>query len=81
MSESIRIRVDGEELMVPAGASVAAALALHDRPCRRSVRGEWRAPLCGMGICCECRVEINGAPNCLSCQILCESGMDVRTGG
>jgi D-hydroxyproline dehydrogenase subunit gamma len=78
MPESICIRVDGEEFLVPAGSTLAAALASHGRACRRSVRGELRGPLCGMGICCECRVEINGILT-LSCQILCEPGMEVRT--
>jgi sarcosine oxidase subunit alpha len=43
------------------------------------VLGESRGPLCGMGICMECRVTINGQPHCRSCQTLCEEGMEVRT--
>ena len=46
---------------------------------RRSVTGEARGPLCGMGICFECRVTVNGAAHVRSCQTLCEDGMDVRT--
>ena len=48
---------------------------------RRSVSGEPRGPLCGMGICFECRVTINGREHCRSCQIPCEPGMEVRTDG
>jgi hypothetical protein len=33
-----------------------------------------------MGICYECRVTIDGQPNCLSCQMPCEEGMRVVTG-
>jgi sarcosine oxidase subunit alpha len=44
-----------------------------------SVTGEPRAPLCGMGICFECRATINGFAHRRSCQVLCEPGMDVRT--
>jgi len=44
---------------------------------RRSVLGQGRGPLCGMGICMECRVTINGLPHCRSCQILCEEDMEV----
>ena len=46
---------------------------------RRSVTGELRGPLCGMGICFECRVTIDGEQHCRSCQTVCENGMDVRT--
>lgn len=81
MPESVRIRVDGEELMTTPGSTVAAVLASRGITCRRSVRGELRGPLCGIGICYECRVEIDGIQNCRSCQILCEPGMEVRTGG
>jgi len=64
---------------VPSGATVAVAVALAGQACRTSVRGEPRGPLCGMGICYECRVAINGTPHCRSCQILCEPGMEVKT--
>jgi len=48
---------------------------------RRSVSGEPRGPLCGMGICFECRVTINGRAHLRSCQIPCAAGMEVRTDG
>ena len=47
---------------------------------RRSVTGEARGPLCGMGICFECRMEIDGATHSRSCQIECREGMRVATG-
>ena len=46
---------------------------------RRSVTGEPRGPLCGMGICFECRVTVDGRPHVRSCQVLCRPGMEVRT--
>lgn len=62
------------------GAVVAAALAQAGQTrFRLSVRGEPRGPLCGMGICMECRVTINGQPHVRSCQILCEAAMEVQT--
>ena len=48
---------------------------------RRSVSGEPRGPLCGMGICFECRVTIGGRAHCRSCQEVCRPGMEVRTDG
>jgi sarcosine oxidase subunit alpha len=57
----------------------AAVLQAGITSFRRSVSGEPRGPLCGMGICFECRVRIEGAAHVRSCQTLCENGMDVRT--
>lgn len=79
MSE-IQLTVNGREVRVPPGSVVAAAIARAGiSSYRRSVRGEARGPLCGMGICFECRVTINGQAHCLSCQTLCEEGMEVVT--
>jgi D-hydroxyproline dehydrogenase subunit gamma len=79
MPSEITLRVNGALVSVPLGASVAAAMVIAGQACRNSVSGEPRVPLCGMGICFECRVTINGKQHCRSCQILCEAGMDVRT--
>ncbi|HLJ77384.1 MAG TPA: (2Fe-2S)-binding protein [Acidobacteriaceae bacterium] len=79
MPETISLNIDGEELRVEPGTTVAAAVLLAGSRTRTSVTGEPRAPLCGMGICYECRVTINSIPHQKSCQILCEPGMDVRT--
>ncbi len=67
-------------MSVASGTTVAAAAFLAGESIfRRSVRGEARGPLCGMGICFECRVTIDGEPHCRSCQTLCRAGMEVRT--
>lgn len=71
--------LDGRALRVAAGTTVAAALAQGSDGCSRtSVSGQRRAPLCGMGICQECRVTINGRRR-LACQTLCEDDMQVQT--
>lgn len=81
MSE-VRIKINGRELRVPAGTVVAAAIAqARISRFRRSVLGTARGPLCGMGICMECRVTINGRQFCRSCLTLCEEGMEVQTDG
>jgi D-hydroxyproline dehydrogenase subunit gamma len=78
--EVVAITVNGKPLHVAAGTSVAAAMLMAGEPCRISVTGEPRAPLCGMGICMECRVTLNGVPHQRSCLLLCASGMEVVTG-
>jgi predicted molibdopterin-dependent oxidoreductase YjgC len=81
MPETITVFIDGSPVRVSTGTSVATAiLSSGNVQFRRSVSGEPRAPLCGMGICFECRVTIDGLEHSVSCQTLCRDGMDVRTG-
>ena len=80
MPDTVTLNVNGRTITLPAGSMVAAAIVSADGgPFRRSVSGQPRGPLCGMGICFECRVTINGVRHCRSCQIVCRNGMDVRT--
>jgi D-hydroxyproline dehydrogenase subunit gamma len=79
MSSPVTMTVNGAAVVVPSGATVAVAMTLAGQSCRTSVSGEPRGPLCGMGICFECRVVIDGAPHMRSCQVLCEHGMRVDT--
>ncbi|HEX3662963.1 MAG TPA: 2Fe-2S iron-sulfur cluster-binding protein [Acidobacteriaceae bacterium] len=76
---AISLMIDGTAVTVTAGTTVAAAVMMVGAATRRSVKGEPRGPLCGMGICFECRLTIDGAAHQRSCQIVCAAGMDVRT--
>jgi sarcosine oxidase subunit alpha len=106
-SGTVQLWVNGADVTVPAGASVAAAVAHAAAAAaagiagavgtadtadtagaggaggaprfRRSRGGSPRAPLCGMGICFECRVEIDGATHQRACMILAREQMRVRT--
>ena len=76
----IKIRCDGREIAVAEGTSVAAALlGAGVARFRSSVTGEPRGPVCGMGVCMECRVTIDGEAHRLACQTLCREGMEVMT--
>ncbi|HEX6283729.1 MAG TPA: (2Fe-2S)-binding protein [Pyrinomonadaceae bacterium] len=80
MPELVTLKVNEVAVRVSAGTMVAAAvLQAGVTSFRRSVSGEARGPLCGMGICYECRLTVNGVAHVRSCQTLCENGMDVRT--
>lgn len=82
MADLINLTIDGRRTSVAAGTSVAAAIAIAAAGVtRRSVSGQRRAPLCGMGVCQECRVTVDGRAHVLSCQTLCAPDMDVQTGG
>jgi predicted molibdopterin-dependent oxidoreductase YjgC len=80
LDDSVSLTIDGQIVRVPAGTSVAVAVLLTWGPrFRRSVSGELRGPLCGMGICSECRLTIDGLPRRTSCQTLARTGMEVQT--
>ena len=79
MSSELTVRVNGVSVSVPVGATVAVAMVMAGQPCRSSVTGEPRGPLCGMGICFECRAVVNGISHARTCQLLCELDMEVRT--
>jgi len=80
MPDQIRITVNGASVAVPTGCTVAAAVLIAgESATRRSVSGQPRGPLCGMGICFECRVSIDGVAHTRSCQTICRDGMEVRT--
>ena len=75
----VEVQVGGTRVRIPVGSSVAAALAQQPPGrTRLSVSGQWRAPLCGMGVCHECRVLINGRER-LACQTVCAEGMAIDT--
>jgi len=79
MPDQITLTINGAPVVVSPGVTVAAAMLVAGQICRTSVSGESRGPLCGMGICFECRVMIDGKLHCRSCQILCEPGMQVKS--
>jgi hypothetical protein len=85
----MRIRINGEEVEVREGTSVAAAVlnwhaagaAGRGGGFRTSVSGEPRWPVCGMGVCYECRAKVNGIEHVRTCLLSCAEGMEVETGG
>jgi len=85
MHERVTLDVDGQAVTVARGCTVAAAVAIAHSDAmavtRRSVSGELRGPFCGMGICQECRVTIDGVRHRLACQTICAAGMSVVTRG
>lgn len=76
----INLQINNKSISVAKGSTVATAIFASDTEIfRRSVSGESRFPLCGMGICFECRVTINGVKHQKSCQVLVEEGMKIET--
>lgn len=80
MPDAISVTVNATSVTVPSGATaLAAILSAGASSVRRSVSGAPRGPLCGMGVCFECRATVNRRRHSRTCQILCVPGMDIRT--
>ena len=79
MAKLVRLHVDGVAVEVPVGASVAAAVAQVTMRFGLRPGGDVRAPLCGMGVCFECRVRIDGVEQQRACMTIVREGMRVDT--
>lgn len=77
---SVAFTFEGRSLTARADDSVASALLAAGETAFRSttVSGTARGPFCMMGVCFECLVEIDGAPNRQACMIPVSEGMNVR---
>ena len=79
---SIVISVDGHALTVPAGRSLGAVLhEEYDAAFRRTLRGGApRGLFCGMGVCFDCLVTVDGRSGVRACITAASEGMTVETG-
>jgi sarcosine oxidase subunit alpha len=75
----MKVFVNGRPLHVSDEATAAVACLQAGASTRVSAQGEPRAPLCGMGICYECRAVIDGVPHERCCVIPCREGMRIDT--
>jgi NADPH-dependent 2,4-dienoyl-CoA reductase/sulfur reductase-like enzyme len=79
MSETIEISFEGAPIAARAGESVAAALAAHGVLSLRTTRdGAERGLFCGMGVCQDCLVEIDGKPEQRACMTKVDRPLRVR---
>src|SRR4051794_6510107 len=77
-ADPVRLRFDGAEIEALAGETIAAALAAADIVALRQARsGAPRGPYCGMGVCFDCLVTVNGRPNQRACLTKIAPGMEV----
>lgn len=76
---TVSLTINGKAVQVPAGISVAAAIARAGAPFRHALAGPRRAPFCGMGVCFECRVRIDGRAQQRSCMLPVRDGMRVES--
>ena len=79
--ELIHITYNGQELIAYEGESVAASLlAANQRTLRQTSRFDQpRGLFCGMGVCFDCLVQVDGRANVQACQTPVREGMSVET--
>ncbi len=77
----ITLQVDGRSCVAYEGETVHAALLAAGIRVLRITRktGEPRGIFCGMGICYECRVTINGVQDQRACMTPALDGMQIET--
>jgi predicted molibdopterin-dependent oxidoreductase YjgC len=75
---AVTITVDGRPTPAYLGESVAAALmADGDLSTRTTANGEPRGLFCGMGVCFDCLVIVDGVAGTRACVTWVREGMDV----
>lgn len=77
----VKIVVNGKEISAYEGEPIAAALlAAGIHVFRRTrKRNDPRGPFCGIGLCTDCVMEVNGKPNVRTCVTPVEEGMTVKS--
>ena len=78
---SFRIDVDGVSIPAYEGETVATAILAHGRRVLRRTRlkDSPRGLFCGIGVCYDCLVVIDGTPNLRACMAPAVPGLRVQT--
>ena len=75
----VKLTFEGQTIAARKGETVAAALAANGVNAFRSTRtGAPRGLFCGMGVCQDCLVEIDGRPNRRACMTKVDGPVTVR---
>jgi D-hydroxyproline dehydrogenase subunit gamma len=81
----VTLRVNGRRVTAYAGESLFAVLLVEgSRIVRPPAAGAVETPaggFCGMGVCRECRVTVDGVPDRRACMTAVREGMEVVTDG
>jgi predicted molibdopterin-dependent oxidoreductase YjgC len=78
--QPVTIQVDGEAVRAYAGETVATVLlALGLHTFRHTEHGAPRSLFCGMGICFDCLVTVDGVENVRACMTPVAEGMVIAT--
>ena len=80
--QAVHLTIDGRPITARAGQSVAAALLEAGIRSWRStrVRNRPRGLFCGIGVCYDCLLSVDGIANQRACLVPARDGMRVATG-
>lgn len=78
--QPFEIQVDGKEVTAYPGETIATVLLAEGWQVFRhtALSGEPRGPFCGMGLCFDCLVTVNGHPNVRACVTQVQPGDTVE---
>jgi D-hydroxyproline dehydrogenase subunit gamma len=83
--QRVRLRVDGRPVTAYSGETVFAALLAEGikvlRHPAKDRTNTARGGFCGMGVCQECRVMVDGLPDQRACMTEVRDGMEICTDG
>jgi len=79
--DRFEIDVDGDKLTAFQGETIAAALVASGKMTfrRTTQKDEPRGMYCGIGVCHDCRMVVDGKPNTRVCQTLATPRCRVQT--
>jgi predicted molibdopterin-dependent oxidoreductase YjgC len=74
----VTVTVDAQPIDCHLGETVAAVLIADGSPATRTTRlGSPRGVFCGMGVCFDCLVVVDGVPNTRACMTWVRDGMQI----
>lgn len=81
--KKVTITVEGEEVEAYEGEPIAAALLAAGIQVFRKTkkRKDPRGPFCGIGLCTDCVMKVNGQPNVRTCITPVKEGMVIEKQG
>ena len=75
---AVRVVLEGRDVQGFSGETVATVLLAEGHLATRTTpSGEPRGVFCGMGVCFDCLVVVDGVPNTRACTTLVTEGMHV----
>jgi D-hydroxyproline dehydrogenase subunit gamma len=77
--QAVSLTLDGRPVVGHEGESIATVLLAENYISTRTTRGGApRGVFCGMGVCFDCLVVVDGIPNTRACVTWVRDGMEVR---
>ena len=78
--DEVTISFDGRQITTAAGQSVGSALVTNGITAWRDTRKQARPRglFCGIGVCFDCLVAVDGEPNQRACLVEVREGMEIK---